>query len=164
MVAAPSKKRRRWDQQTSGDEGPAKKKSAWDQAEVGGFRCGVDIESMPNLLYDDAYDDCDVLFFPPSRPLPLAQATGRRLLADTRAVRHLVVHPPPASGIPLLGTRPLDTPLLPPLARGIAGMPLLSGEKLLEQIEVFTRDIHCSLLIVSLLHLRAHVIFEVGVQ
>lgn len=28
------RKRRRWDQQASGDDTPAKKKSSWDQAEV----------------------------------------------------------------------------------------------------------------------------------
>ena len=35
------RKRRRWDQQKSEEEGPSKKKSAWDQAEEVGLGSGL---------------------------------------------------------------------------------------------------------------------------
>ena len=46
----PERKRRRWDQQTSEEDGPTKKKSAWDQAEVRERATAIRPMMVPLLL------------------------------------------------------------------------------------------------------------------
>lgn len=108
------RKRRRWDQQASGDETPSKKKSGWDQADVSTWDLLTSvqcikikliqyvnqIQSILNYIfpYDTIlYTECNIVthciyYFICPRFQPHQTVDGMRHQVDSKDLKHPVLH------------------------------------------------------------------------